>query len=127
MRIEAKEWWEEALAELDIAEANFRINKFSACSFYCHQTIEKALKALYLQKAKALPPKSHNIVELGKLVRAPAHIINSCIFVNPEYTITRYPDAVAGIPSKIHTREFSSLHLREARKVIAWVRKKLRL
>ena len=50
MRKEVEEWWKQALKDLDSAEKNLNIEEFYLTAFLCQQSVEKALKALYILK-----------------------------------------------------------------------------
>ena len=50
MRKEVEEWWKQALKDLDSTEKNLNIEEFYLTAFLCQQSVEKALKALYILK-----------------------------------------------------------------------------
>ncbi|HLD75480.1 MAG TPA: HEPN domain-containing protein [Candidatus Norongarragalinales archaeon] len=55
MREEAKLWLEQAAEDLDSAAANLQIRKYYVCAFFCQQAVEKALKALAIEKIREQP------------------------------------------------------------------------
>ena len=55
------EWLEQA--ELDIETAEHTAKRYTKilCSFFCHLSVEKALKGLYFKRLGVYPPKTHNL------------------------------------------------------------------
>lgn len=124
MKEEIKNWWKQALTDLDTAKSNLKNNKYYACSFFCQQAVEKALKALYLKKFKKLI-KIHNIVILAERLKLPKELIEKCNELNPVYIETRYPDAGGSLPAYRYTQDDAETDLASAKKVIAWLKKKI--
>ncbi len=59
-----EEWLKQAEYDMDTAEYMFKGGRFLYTVFMCHSSIEKALKGLYSQKLKKVPPKTHNLLYL---------------------------------------------------------------
>jgi len=55
-----------ALAEYDFetAKAMMKSGRYLYVAFTCQQTIEKALKALYVKEKEETPPYTHNLIRL---------------------------------------------------------------
>ncbi|MDT7891111.1 MAG: HEPN domain-containing protein [Thermoproteota archaeon] len=126
IREEALDWWKEALHNLRQAKKIFEIKEFSVSSFLCHQAAEKALKAYYIISKKRLPAKGNNLIRLGKMLNA-EEIIDELKFLNPHYTISRYPNAANAVPSEAYTEEIAKRCIEAAEKVINWVRNRTNL
>jgi HEPN domain-containing protein len=126
IREEALDWWKEALYNLKQAKKIFEIKEFSVSSFLSHQAAEKALKAYYIILKKRLPIKGHNLIKLGKILNA-EEIMNELKFLNPHYTIARYPNAANAVPSEAYTEEIAKRCLEAAEKVVNWVKNKTNL
>lgn len=45
----------------------YRSKRYSACLFFGHLVLEKALKVLVIQQTKDFPPKIHNLLRLAEL------------------------------------------------------------
>jgi len=93
MRKEVKEWWKQALKDLDSAEKNLNIGEFYLTAFLCQQSVEKSLKALYIHKLKESPGATHSLIFLGKEVGIPEGYYSTLRRLSPDFVITRYPDA----------------------------------
>ncbi|MDN5358508.1 MAG: hypothetical protein PWP76_351 [Candidatus Diapherotrites archaeon] len=89
MRPETKEWIRLAQRDFDAAQVLFGRQIYDLAVFHAHQAVEKALKALWIEKYREEPPKTHNIQylakELGLNVRSAAAEIADA------YYVTRYP------------------------------------
>ncbi|MGQ0797295.1 MAG: HEPN domain-containing protein [Methanobacteriota archaeon] len=68
LRPETKHWWAQAKRDLRIAERNHANRDYEVSVSYCEQAAQKALKALLLRRTSQMPPTTHNLVELGRLV-----------------------------------------------------------
>ncbi|OGP10507.1 MAG: hypothetical protein A3G39_03820 [Deltaproteobacteria bacterium RIFCSPLOWO2_12_FULL_43_16] len=57
-----------ALAEYDFetAKAMMKSGRYLYVAFTCQQTIEKALKALYVKEKEETPPYTHNLIRLAE-------------------------------------------------------------
>ena len=125
MRPEAELWWKQGLEDLDTAVSNLSTKKYYAAAFFCQQAAEKALKAVYIEAKREQQPKTHNLLDLGKLLKVPRNILDALIELNPEYVVTRYPDAANGLPAEMYNEEIAKRKIEKARKVMAWARQKL--
>jgi len=57
MRGETRNWWPQALADLEAARVNLSASQHCVSAFLCHQASEEALKAVIIEKLRELPPK----------------------------------------------------------------------
>ena len=94
-----KNWILQAECDLDSAKYNLKGKRLDVAAYLCHQSVEKALKALYLKTHKELW-KTHDLVKLAMLVNASDEVIAICNDINPIYLEDRYPDFSDVIPAK---------------------------
>ena len=94
MKQEVKNWLKKAEHDLTTSMVNFQEEIYDASAFFCQQAVEKALKALYIQKFKKLI-RTHDLVYLGKKVNLPGELLEFCDDINSFYIETRYPDSYA--------------------------------
>ena len=71
MRKEVKEWWKQAKRDLITAENCKNSKDYYACAFFCQQSVEKSLKALYIAK-KADVSRCNPLVDLPRHRDRPA-------------------------------------------------------
>ncbi|TKJ35576.1 hypothetical protein CEE39_00855 [bacterium (candidate division B38) B3_B38] len=124
MKIEAERWWKQAESDLETAEFNLNGRRLSAAAFYIQQSVEKALKALYLEMFSELL-KTHNIVFLAGKLNLPENLIKICDNINPIYTATRYPDSAEFIPEENLFEEDLKMMLEGAQEILKWIKKRL--
>ena len=128
MRNEARLLWEQALEDLKTAEALIEVKRYYASVFFSQQAAEKALKALYIELKRDFPPKTHSLLRLAdELEIKDEDIIDALLDLNPEYIVTRYPDAANEVPARIYNERMAVEHLEKARKVVEFCREKLGL
>jgi len=128
MRNEAKLLWEQALEDLETAEVLIEVKRYYASVFFSQQATEKALKAWYIESKREFPPKTHSLLRLSnELGIEDEGIIDAVLDLNPEYVVTRYPDAANEVPAKIYNERMAIEHLEKAKKVIEFCRQKLGL
>lgn len=58
-----------AVRDWKTAQGLFKIKRYDACLFFCHLTLEKALKYLVTVKVNIVPPYSHDLPRLAKLAK----------------------------------------------------------
>lgn len=122
MKEESENWWKQAKKDFDSAEKIMKIEKYYVSAFLSQQAVEKALKALLIQRTGAFP-RIHDVVELSRRLGAPPGITESCAVVNPAYTATRYPD-VATSPD-FDKGEVEEI-IKSAKEVLKWTETELK-
>jgi HEPN domain-containing protein len=66
---------------------------------FCHQAIEKILKALVQERTGEVPPKTHNFTLLRKHagLKLPAEMSDMLLTLSPHYLGTRYPEDIQNL------------------------------
>ena len=119
-------WWAYAERDLGTAQALIEAERWDAVSFFAQQAVEKAFKALLVQRGEKSPPRIHDLVVLGRRVGAPSTWEQESNELTRAYVVTRYPDAVVeaeglgGIDQPMARR-----HLQLAEEVLEWAKGKL--
>ncbi len=116
MRPESERLWLQGEEDLETARILLKTHRYYAAAFFSHQAAEKFLKATYLEVAKDVYPKTHNLVELGRLLHLD-DIMEDLMELNPEYMISRYPDAANGVPAHMYNENIAKRHLERAERV----------
>lgn len=114
----------QAEIDLDSAKYNFKGKILDVAALLCQQSVEKGLKALYL-KDKGELWKTHDLVKLAILVKAPEDIIKTVNDLNPIYFEDRYPDFSDIIPAKKFSDKEVDEFIKKAEKAIRWIKTKL--
>ncbi len=119
MKEETKQWLEQAERDLKTAKHSLNSKDYYAASFWCQQSIEKALKSICIEKTGSFP-KIHDLISLAKLNNAPEEILSLCSKLNPAYTATRYPDIPGG-----YTKKEAQEVIKYCIEVLKWIKQSL--
>ena len=107
MRIEVELWWRQALKDLEAAEKNFELGEYFVTAFLCQQSVEKALKGLYIHKLKESPSTTHSLIYLGRKVEIPEDYESLFRRIQPDFVMIRYPDAAQALPHELYDEEIA--------------------
>ena len=123
-------WLELADYDLKVARAMLASKMYLYVGFMCHQTIEKALKAV-ISKGCAedeIPPKIHNLVRLSdvsglteKMTPEQSALLER---MNPLNIEARYPDYKRFIAANL-TSEYCQKLLTETEELLCWIKQQL--
>ncbi|MEA1998801.1 MAG: HEPN domain-containing protein [Euryarchaeota archaeon] len=121
MRQEANNWLRQEKADFKTANDCLEDGNYYASAFFCQQTIEKCLKGIYIVRKISTPPKTHNLLELSLKPNIPEEFLNVVRELTPEFIITKYPDAIGGIPADLYDKEKSHRILEITREFFEWM------
>jgi len=121
---EVENWWKQAQVDFDTAKGNLGISRFSYAIFLCEQSVEKALKSLYLKKFNEIP-RIHDLTVFAKKLELPPKLYQNCEDLTNVYTETRYPDASDIIPADRFTKEEAKAFIEKAEEIIRWIENKI--
>lgn len=121
-----KEWILQAEDDLKSAEVLLKGARYTHCVFFCHLSIEKALKAVYVHKFKEDPPRTHNLTMLLNEidVRPPKHLLKLIDRLATASVPTRYPEDLRWISEK-YTKANTPEIVKTTRMVVSWIREHL--
>lgn len=77
MKEETANWFGIALSDLEVAREMFRLKRYEYAAFWCQQAVEKALKAIQVEKENKFD-KTHDLVLLSQKVGAPQNTVEIC-------------------------------------------------
>lgn len=122
-----QEWFKQAAYDLGTADAMFNSRRYMYAVFMCHLSIEKALKGLYTQELKAVPPKTHNLVFLVEKIKVelPGDLYDFVFTLNGISVPTRYPDDLQRL-LKDYSKPKTKKVLEKSREVLKWLTRKLK-
>jgi HEPN domain-containing protein len=125
VRIEAERLVKQADRDLLNAGKNIEVEAYEVAAFLAEQAVEKFLRAAWIVSKAELPPHTHYLLELGEGLELPQPLLRHLAFLNPDYTMSRYPDAANGIPFQLYDREAALSKVRAAREVMEWLRSRI--
>lgn len=120
MRKDAERLILQARRDLENARKNIGIGAYEVAAFLSHQATEKFLKTAWIERKRARPPATHYLNELGQGLNAPEPILAKLRFLNPDYTVARYPDAANGVPYELYDEPTALAKIEAASEVAAW-------
>jgi HEPN domain-containing protein len=90
--------------------------------FFCHLALEKALKALYVEKYNDIPEKTHSLVLLIDLLELepPPHLIDSLIVINRLGITGRYPHNLEKVLEQ-YTKGQAKKLVNETQEILTWL------
>lgn len=114
------------MEDFETARVNIKTKRYYASVFFSQQTAEKALRTFYMESMRDYPPKTY-MLEISRDLDVPEEVLDAVIELNPEYFVTRYPDAANGVPAEMYTEKKAQSHFKKAEVVIYWVKSQLKL
>lgn len=120
----ARYWIDEAAESLKTAEVLWNGHRYLESGFFAHLTVEKALKAFYVERRGGIPPKTHNLIVLAQqsgidaeLTTEQLEIIADLAPLNIE---SRYPQDREKI-FKSTTPDGFMKYIENAREILEWI------
>jgi HEPN domain-containing protein len=118
MRPDVELWWKQGLRDLETARHCRQAGDHYAAAFFCQQSAEKAL---YIETKKESPGPGHSLVFLARQTGAQAATLSFLRRLNPEYVVSRYPDAANGLPHENYDDAIAGELIDGVEKVLQWV------
>jgi HEPN domain-containing protein len=120
------QWLEQSDYDMNTAEYMFTGGRYFYAVFMCHLSIEKALKGLYYEKLKKVPPRTHNLISLANEleIKLPEEEGKFVVKINSASIVTRYPEDLEEL-KKQYTKDVVKDMLEKAKKVIKWIKAQL--
>jgi HEPN domain-containing protein len=123
MKRETREWLNIAEEELRSGEYLFERGFYRMVCYHAQQAVEKALKALLVEK-EVPPPRTHNVLDLCIALRElgsnPPLSEEESVFLTSIYR-ARYPAGLGVLPSGEPSRGDAEKALQCASKVWQWI------
>ena len=121
-----QKWLKQADYDIKTAEIMFDNKRYFYAVFMCHLSIEKALKGIYLDRLKEIPPKTHNLVYLVEKIKLllPENLYDSVFALNRVSVPTRYPDDIQRM-LKDYNEELTKKVIEGGKEALQWLKKQL--
>ena len=127
MNKKTQTWYELAKNDFDFAETLTKNKKrLYYCAHFCHQAIEKLLKAAVQEYTEKIPLRTHNLPKLLeqsglKISRKQKEFL---LRLNPHYIGTKYPEDINKL-YQTYSETFAKNIVKETKEMFAWLEKKL--
>lgn len=128
VRKETRNWLDSSVYDYETAVHMLESGRYIYVVFMCHLSLEKMLKALIHESTGALPPRSHDLIQLA--IRAgitlPARMNEFVGKINAASLVTRYPEDLTQLLAA-YPRDVTRTYLEQTREVLTWLREDKRL
>lgn len=128
MNSKAQYWIDTAQYDIETAQAMLDTKRYLYVGFMCHQTIEKALKAVISKDVTEIPPKIHHLPKLAKqggiydlMSERQKDFLEILLPLNVE---ARYPSYKDGLNSTLNEKNCTVL-LKETEELLCWIKQQL--
>ena len=116
-------WLRSSQYDIGTAQALYESKRYVYVIFMCHLSVEKALKAIFVDRKKNTPPKTHDLlrlIELGEINVPDSHrpII---AHLNEASVPTRYPEDMSKLV-RHYNRLAAQRYLKETKGLLRWLR-----
>ena len=118
-------WMKQGDDELEKARILFEYDKYDGAAVFAQQAAEKFLKALYIARFQAMPPRTHDIQMLAMALGAPSELAAIGRPLTEDYFLARYPDLAGAAPYEVFDADTASERIQQAEKIREWVREQL--
>ena len=121
-----EEWLKQSAYDMDTAVYMHEGGRHIYAVFMCHLAVEKALKGLYYEKRRDIPPKSHNLIyllnEIG--IKPPTEPGKFIVKLNEASVPTRYPENLIKL-QKVYNKIVVKDILSSGKELITWIKRQL--
>lgn len=127
MKKKTQTWYELAKNDLDFAGSLLgQKSRRYYCVHFCHQAIEKMLKALVQEYTDELPLRTHNLINLANQTGLDITEDKKefLLRLNPHYISTKYPEDIDRL-YQTYSEEFVKDNFSETKENFEWLQEKL--
>jgi HEPN domain-containing protein len=125
MRKEVERLLRQTDRDLENARKNITINAYEVSVLLSHQATERYLNTAWMVLKRRRAPFTHSLVELADGLDLPRTLRRHVLSLNPDYTISRDPDAANGVPFEIYDADIARAKVNSAQEIIQWARGKI--
>jgi len=122
---QARELMAQGDEDLQAAKDNNARGYHYVAVFLAQQAAEKYLKALYLVRFQATPPRTHDLEKLATDLGAPTQIVALGKPLTEDYIRSRYVNATGVAPFKVFDANTAQERINQAEKICDWVKQQL--
>lgn len=103
--VQVARWMDQARHDLENARKTFRIHVYDVAIISCEQSLEKALKALYIAQKQVFAPRTHEIAFFAEETQMRPLLDATLLKLQDLYFLLRYPEPDGPMPFALATRE----------------------
>lgn len=118
--IQVARWMEQARHDLESGRKNFGIKVYDVTIVLCEQSLEKALKALYIAQKQEFAPRIHEIAFFAEETKVRPQLDATLLKLQDLYFLLRYPEPEGPMPFALVTRQ-------DAQTILKWTSAALKM
>ncbi len=122
---QAKQWSTQGDYDLELAQIAYQNEHYEWASVLAQQAAEKFLKALYIVRFRATPPRTHDLQLLALTLGAPPELAAIGRPLSEDFLRARYPDIAGGVPHEIFDAATAQERIQQAERIRDWVKGQL--
>jgi len=120
-----KYWMQGSSKDFEAANALFEKKLYSQSLFFCHLSLEKILKALFMKRAKKIPPFTHDLRRLAELAgldldKKRQEVLDEISIFN---IAGRYAEEKLKFYKKYNNRKIAAKYLGITKDLVIWLKK----
>lgn len=123
---QAQRWIAQGDHDLNLARIAYENDSYEWAAAIAQQAAEKFLKALYIVRFQATPPRTHDLAMLADALGAPPELASIGRPLTEDYMRARYPDIAGGIPHEVFDAATAQERIAQAQQIRDWVIQQLR-
>jgi HEPN domain-containing protein len=118
-----EQWLKQSDYDMGTALYMFEGGRYFYAVFMCHLAVEKALKGLYYEKLREVPPKTHNLISLLNRIgiKPPEEQGKFIVKLNSASIPTRYPEDLETIKQQ-YTEPVVREIISKGNEVLQWIK-----
>ncbi len=122
MTSDSGEWFRQAQYDLGTAESLVSTERYPPAIFFCHLALEKALKALYIEKFNDNPEKTHSLIYLVELLELelPQQNLDALFIINRIGVTGRYPHNLEVVLEQYNKSKTQKI-VAETKEILTWL------
>ena len=129
MKATTRTWISLARDDLSLAEdLAHKKGRYHYCVHFCHQALEKMLKAVISERTKAMPYQTHNfkiLLDQSELKEIPDRVKEFLTTMTSHYIGTKYPEDITKL-YKYYNESYANEILKQTKEVTKWLEKFLK-
>jgi HEPN domain-containing protein len=118
-------WFKQAQRDFHNAKKNLEIGLYDVCLFLCQQSVEKALKALYVAEWKKPPPRVHSLEKLIRAMNLGESFRELTVDLEDYYFTMRYPDVSERMSFELCDRDDAIQGLKSSNAILTRIKRTL--
>jgi HEPN domain-containing protein/stress-induced morphogen len=118
---QARKWIAQGDHDLNLARIAYANDSYEWAAAIAQQAAEKFLKALYIVRFQATPPRTHDLEALANTLGAPPELAAFGRPLTEDYLRARYPDIAGGVPHEIFDATTAEERIAQAERIRDWV------